>query len=126
MHHGKSVDDIIPIKIEGPSHRGAPYPVFNKYAINERSMPDNMRGKSITQYMSNNAINIEWITQEPFDEDDAEVAADEILRAISTCVTFNKINTPVDVVIEFECRDGEEYGYWHNRYRISDRSILAI
>ena len=68
--------------------------------------------------MSNNAINIEWITQEPFDEDDAEVAADEILRVISTCVTFNKIHTPIDVVIEFRCRDGEECGYWHDRYII--------
>lgn len=103
----KSVDVL------GPERRGAAYPDFNPNYINESEIPDNMRVKWVDTSVDENGdtIYLRWTTQEPFDDEDANIFFDEIKRAY-TEVSHNLLNynKPFRVAVQVTCRDGVEYG----------------
>lgn len=100
------------IKVNGPAYRGAKMPAFNKLAINESKIPDNMRLKHYqVDILDENSIQLYWQTQEPFTTEDAEKALEEIERAIKAIVKANEYTERLSVHVTFECRDGADEGY---------------
>ena len=111
-----AVNDLL--NINGPQYRGAPYPPFDEFAINESEIPDNMRAKEFsidninTSYGKDEAnIDCTWITQESFDDADAEEFIKEFQRAIEAICDKNEVDITTEINIEIICRDGRNYGH---------------
>lgn len=107
------------LDINGPQYRGAPYPSLKKCAINESEIPDNMRAKEFsiddinTSYGKDEvAIACTWITQEEFDEDDANDFIEEFQRAVEAICDKHDFDNILEINIEVICRDGREYGHY--------------
>lgn len=94
------------VKVIGPSRLGAPYPPFDKYAINESRLPHPMRYKYHELYWDGEGLTLYWITQEEFDEDDAIDFAAEIKRAFNEIRIRSKIAEPFRVLLDVESRNG--------------------
>lgn len=71
-----------PIHVTCPEYRGAPQPAFDPLKINEARLPDNMRFKEYNyDSASDDALSLQWETQEPYTSDDIDVFLAEIRRA---------------------------------------------
>lgn len=84
--------------VNGPSYRGAPYPPFDKYAINESAFDDELRYKNCDFEVRNGILYIDWISQEwadPHGKFDNEVRR-----------CLNAIGFKGDVVVNIASRDG--------------------
>lgn len=85
--------------------------------ISEANFPHNMRFKSydwdVLSY-DPDRYKFTWITQEPFNDKDYEVFADEVKEAINTTVEMYEASNPTsyfEIILEVKARDGKEYGY---------------
>lgn len=98
------------IRVSGPSYRGAAYPEFNEFAINISKIPDNMRPKYYQIDAENDAVYLDWVTQEEFSLKDKEQFLQEIKRAVEALINHYSFTLPFSVEINAECRAGREYG----------------
>lgn len=103
--------------VAGPRWRGDSYPEFDPFEVNESEFPDNLRAKFYDCEVVDNHIEITYITQEPFTDDEVQ----ELVREIERCVDYlydyyvesgdEVLDYPrVDVTIE--ARDGAKYGHY--------------
>lgn len=102
-----------------PRYRGADYPPFDPLSINEKNIPDGMRSKyseasKIGENDTKVGYQIDYITQEEFDDNDSDKFFKEVERAIAYWEDNVKKSEPEkQYLIQFivTCRDGEEYGH---------------
>ena len=98
------------IDYNGASHRGGRIPAPIKGYINQANIPDNVRLKDLSvEVIDDNTLQVSYITQEPFDSEDADVLIAEIRSAVN--IISKRLGVPVDGTIEIESRDGRDYGY---------------
>lgn len=94
----------------GAKFRGADVPEPEFGYINQANIPDNMRLKYLEINVKDDVIYIDYITQEPFNENDFEEFLAEVTQALY--VRFDELSTePIKFVIEAICRDGKKYGH---------------
>jgi hypothetical protein len=96
--------------VNGPEHRGAPLPVFDKFAINEGKFADKFRFKEYDWAIDEdtNEMHFEWITQGCYyEQDEIYEFLTEISRCIQTACGFDG-----NVNVTIRSRDGEEYGFY--------------
>lgn len=111
------------IDVVGPEYRGAPYPSFNECAINESTIPDNMRCKYVDVSVEGDTIKLDWITQEEFDISDANEFLYEINRAIECLIEECDFNQPFKILVKAESRDGAEFGHFENELEFNINSL---
>lgn len=126
-HEAEEIKDIIDhIPYNGAKYRGATIPSPVEYAINQASIPDNMRLKHfhINSDLVNNEIYLSYITQEPFDDKDAEQFHKEVLRCFNEVLKKHNLY-PMTLNTEVISRDGEEYGYatWRDVIDFTNESL---
>lgn len=99
--------------VNGPEYRGAPAPEFNPFMINESTFGDNLRFKEYEiNFIDDDTIDMVWVTQRPFEENDLIPFYEEVSRCIHTEIGYTGI-----IEISVIARDGEEYGYAKNVLR---------
>lgn len=87
------------IDVEGPEYCGAPYPAFNKKAINESRFDDGLRGKRWNCEIRAGGGYVDWLSQE--DEDPTESWETEIKRAFKA----NGLKKGSKIHVRFGSRD---------------------
>lgn len=102
--------DKIQSSYNGAMARGEKVPSAVPGCINQINLPDNMRLRHLSvEPITSDTINISYITQEPFSEDDYKIFEKE-MESMLTEKTKNE-RTPIFFNIEAVCRDGKDYGY---------------
>ena len=100
------------IRYNGASHRGAEIPGEIDIYVNQCNIPDNMRIKWLdAEVISDDTIQIDYLTQEEFNSDDADVFVQEVKRAINSMIEYYEFNMPFNISLTVTSRDGEEYGH---------------
>lgn len=102
------------IDYNGPEYRGARIPTARRDKINAIRIPDNMRLKWFDvniDYDEDNYFDLDYTTQEEFSDEDFEVFAEEVERALNWIYSKSEIKDPITCHLTATCRDGEEYGY---------------
>ena len=95
----------------GPDYRGAPYPEFNPYAINESEFSDAFRYKDYEiNYSVDNEIDLFWKTQGTFEAEDVYPFLTEVSRCIHKEIGYTGV-----VNVEIVSRDGKDYGYYSTK-----------
>ena len=106
-------DRLRKIRVIPAEYGRSPYSVN----ISEANFPHNMRFKGVDWDILSydpNRYKFTWITQEPFNDKDYEVFADEVKWAINEIVEMYEASNPTpyfEIILEVEARDGKEYGY---------------
>jgi hypothetical protein len=92
-----------------PEHRGAPHLVFDKFAINEFMFADKLRFKWWDINFNQNQINLKWVTQGCFENEDEDIYPflTEVQRCIQKTIGFTG-----NIIVELVSRNGEEYGFY--------------
>lgn len=71
-----------PVYVTCPEYRGAPQPAFDPLKINEAGLPDCMRFKEYNyDSASDDTLDLQWETQEPYTSDAIKIFLAEIRRA---------------------------------------------
>lgn len=100
------------IRYNGAAHRDAPIPGEIDIYINQCNIPDNMRIKWLdAEVISDDTIQVQYLTQEDFNPDDAKVFIAEFERAINSMIEYFEFEEVFNISLDIECRSGKEYGY---------------
>lgn len=109
--HKSSLDTIVKnFGVVAPAYRGAHYPDFNPYCINEHDIPDNMRYKDYDLTVEGDKLKLKWMTQEDFDITDGNAFIREAMRALKYVALKTGYDKPFVVNLDVYCRDGRQYG----------------
>lgn len=103
---------MLDMKVNGPKFRGDSYPKSDPSKVNEEAFEDNMRFKEFDIHGSKYSYKIDWITQEPFEDDDVRSFIEEISRWVKYTKDLNNITDTVSVEIEVTSRDGIDAGHY--------------
>ena len=100
------------IKYNGASYRGARVPSAIDICINQINLPDNMRLKFFeTEVINEEGIEFKYLTQLPFNNEDADKAIAEFKRAFQAMVDYYHYTKPLYIAVDIQARDGADYGH---------------
>lgn len=112
------------IGFNAPDYRGAPMPRWNPSLINEEAIPDKMRAKyceaGIDYDAEGNVGELEWITQEDFNDDDFEIFIKEVKRCIEYLIKKTGFDEPFVLKVVAECRSGSQWGHNERELTFND------
>lgn len=100
------------IRFNGARNRESKVPGEIDIYINQINIPDNMRMKSLdAEAINDDTIQVDYITQMPFNPDQANEFIIEFERAICSMIEFFDFEMPFDIALNIQARDGKDYGY---------------
>lgn len=98
------------IRVNSPRFRGDPYPPFAETKINESNIPDTMRFKNWDiDVIDKDTLQLKWVTQEDFTDEESEIFIKEIRRAIEALSREVRFDQPFTVALTAQPR-GFSYG----------------
>ena len=101
-------------KYNGAQYRGARVPNAIRGYLNQANIPDNMRLKwfELEDLSNGDDLNAQltYITQQPFDGDDANEFIREAQEAFEGLAERFGFDKPFSIALDVRCRDGAEYG----------------
>lgn len=103
--------------VNSPAYRGAGQPEFDPGQVNPSEYDDGLRPKYYDCTVEGQGLELLYITQEEFDDEDARELVREIERWIDYlydkyCEEVGEKLMYPSVDITIECRSGEEFGYY--------------
>lgn len=100
------------IDYNGADYRGAKIPEAIDYMINQINIPDNMRLKSFdVDVVSDDVIQLTYITQEPFSSADSSSFIKEVTNMINVLANKYRYDKPFTLVLDVRARDGRDRGW---------------
>lgn len=114
-------DFVRAIAVVGPKYLGGKYPPFNKYAINESSIPHVMRYKEWDCWEdynpSDDALHIvlDWTTQEDFTKEQLDDFKAEVCRCIRELLKYHNIEDTISLDLRARSRNNRQKTF---RYKL--------
>lgn len=99
----------------GPRYRGGPWPGYNPAKVNEAEFADNLRCKYTECEIVGDHLEIVWLTQEPFTDEEVQDLVREIERSVDFIYEQYMDGEEEDlpyphIDVKIQCRDGSAYG----------------
>lgn len=99
------------IDYNGADYRGAEIPKAIDYMINQINIPDNMRLKWFdVDVVSDDVIQLTYITQEPFSPTDSDSFIKEVTNMINVLANKYRYDKPFTLALDVTARDGIDEG----------------
>lgn len=99
------------IDYNGADYRGAEIPKAIDYMINQINIPDNMRLKWFdVDVVSDDVIQLTYITQEPFSPTDSNSFIKEVTNMINVLANKYRYDKPFTLALDVTARDGRDEG----------------